>query len=91
MRRRRRVCQRGSCGKGSTQAAHLVEDGRGIGIRQGSPHWGVGRQLLELVKPDPGDWAALLWYRAVSAYLFREGRLSELPDHLEKAKEIFSR
>ena len=72
------------------QAAHLVEDGRSVGIRQGSPHWRVGRQLLELVKPNPGgDAATLLWFRAASAYLFREGRLSELPDHLEKAKEIF--
>jgi hypothetical protein len=71
------------------QAAHLVEDGRSVGIRQGSLHWRIGGQLLDLIKPNRGDAAALLWYRAVSAYLFREGRLSELPDHLEKAKEIF--
>jgi tetratricopeptide (TPR) repeat protein len=75
-----------------SRAAHLVEDGRAVGIRQGSLHWRVGGQLLELVRPNPGgDAAALLWYRAVSAFLFREGRLSELPDHLEKAKEIFQR
>jgi tetratricopeptide (TPR) repeat protein len=71
------------------RAAHLVEDGRSVGIRQGSLHWRIGGQLLDLIKPNRGDAAALLWYRAVSAYLFREGRLSELPDHLEKAKEIF--
>jgi hypothetical protein len=74
------------------QAAHLVEDGRGIGIRQGSPHWRIGRHLLALVKPNPGgDAAALLWYRAVSAYLFHEGRLSELPEHLDKARVLFPR
>jgi tetratricopeptide (TPR) repeat protein len=72
------------------RAAHLVEDGRGVGIRQGSLHWRIGGQLLDLVKPNPSDDAAvLLWYRAVSAFLLREGRLSELPDHLEKAKELF--
>jgi tetratricopeptide (TPR) repeat protein len=72
------------------RAAHLVEDGRGVGIRQGSLHWRIGRQLLDLVMPNPKDDAAtVLWYRAVSAFLFREGRLSELPDHLEKAREVF--
>ena len=73
------------------RAAHVVHDGRSVGVRQDSLHWRIGGQLLDLVKPHPrGDAAALLWYRAVSAFLFREGRLSELPDHLEKAKAIFS-
>src|SRR5687767_11950882 len=48
------------------QAAHLVEDGRSVGIRQGSLHWRIGGQLLDLIKPNRGDAAALLWYRAVS-------------------------
>jgi hypothetical protein len=72
------------------QAAHLLEDGRSVGVRQGSLHWRIGAQLLDLVKPNPGgDAATLLWYRAVSAFLFREKRLSELPDHLEKARDLF--
>lgn len=72
------------------RAAHRVEDGRGAGVGQVSLHWRIGGQLLDLIKPKPGgDAAALLWYRAVSAFLFREGRLAELPDHLEKARELF--
>ena len=45
--------------------------------------------LLDLIKPNPGDAAALLWYRAVSAHLMSEGQLSEAPAHLERARDVF--
>ena len=35
------------------------------------------------------DAGALLWYRAVSAHLFRRGNLAELPAHLSRAREVF--
>jgi tetratricopeptide (TPR) repeat protein len=68
----------------------LVEDGGRRGWRGGSSHWEVGRQLLESVTPSAHD-AALLWYRAVSAHLFREGNLAELADHMARGRQVFPR
>jgi tetratricopeptide (TPR) repeat protein len=68
----------------------LVEDGGRKGWREGSSHWDVGRQLLDGVMPSPGaDADALLWYRAVSAHLFRAGNLAELATHLSRARRVF--
>ena len=68
----------------------IVEDGGRRGWQGGSSHWEVGRRLLESVTPNASD-AALLWYRAVSAHLFREGNLAELADHLVRARQVFPR
>jgi tetratricopeptide (TPR) repeat protein len=35
------------------------------------------------------DAGALLWYRAVSAHLFRDGNLAELTTHLTRARQVF--
>jgi tetratricopeptide (TPR) repeat protein len=68
----------------------LVDDGRWKGVRPGTRHWEIGRLLLDVIMPSPSDDAgALLWYRAVSAYLLREGRLSEVPAHLNRARQLF--
>ena len=68
----------------------LVEDGGRKGWREGSSHWDVGRQLLDSIIPSPGtDADALLWYRAVSAHLFRAGNLAELATHLNRARRVF--
>ena len=68
----------------------LVDDGRWKGVRPGTQHWEIGRLLLDTVTPSPsGDAGALLWYRAVSAHLLTEGHLSEMPAHLDKARQIF--
>ena len=68
----------------------LVEDGGRRGWRGGSSHWEVGRRLLENLTRHASD-AALLWYRAISAHLFREGNLAELADHLARARHVFPR
>lgn len=68
-----------------------VDDGRAKGRRRGTVHWQIGRQLLDTLEPGPGtDAGALLWYRAVAAHLFREGRLAEVAGHLDRARQIFS-
>jgi tetratricopeptide (TPR) repeat protein len=68
----------------------LVADGGRRGWRDGSSQWNVGRQLLDSIAPTPGsDARALLWYRAVAAYLFREGNLAELATHLRHGREVF--
>ncbi len=68
----------------------LVQDGGRRGWRGGSSHWDVGRQLLDSITPAPGaDAGALLWYRAVSAHLFRAGNLAELAAHLARARDVF--
>jgi tetratricopeptide (TPR) repeat protein len=68
----------------------LVQDGGRRGWRGGSWHWEVGRQLLDSIAPAPSaDAGALLWYRAVSAHLFRAGNLAELATHLSRARNVF--
>jgi tetratricopeptide (TPR) repeat protein len=68
----------------------LVEDGSRRGWRGASSHWEIGRQLLDGIIPAPNDDSgALLWYRAVSAYLLRAGNLAELGLHLNRARRIF--
>jgi tetratricopeptide (TPR) repeat protein len=68
----------------------LVHDGRRMGDVRGTVHWGFGRRLLDSVTPSPADDAgALLWYRAISAFLLRAGRLDEAPAHLDKARHVF--
>jgi hypothetical protein len=69
----------------------VVDDGRRKGGRPGTLHWHLGRQLLDTITPSPsGDADALLWYRAVSAYLFREGHLAEAAQHLDRARQVFT-
>jgi tetratricopeptide (TPR) repeat protein len=69
----------------------LVEDGGSRGWRGGSPHWEVGRQLIDGIAPSASaDAGALLWYRAVSAYLFLDGNLAELTGHLNRARQVFT-
>jgi predicted Zn-dependent protease len=68
----------------------LVNDGGRKGWRPGTPHWEIGRELLDGVTPDPAsDAGVVLWYRAVSAHLLNEGRLSEATEHLDKARQLF--
>ena len=68
----------------------LVEDGGRRGWREGSWHWEVGRLLLDSISPSTGsDTDALLWYRAVSAHLFRAGNLAQVSNHLNRAREVF--
>ncbi len=68
----------------------VVDDGRRKGGRRGTVHWQIGRQLLDTQGPGPGaDGSTLLWYRAVSAYLFREGHLAEVAQHLDSARQVF--
>ena len=69
----------------------LVEDGGRRGWRGGSPHWEAGRRLLDGLAPAASnDAGALLWYRAVSAHLFRAGNLAELTAHLDRARQVFT-
>lgn len=75
---------------GDLAGVPLVEDAERRGWRPRSRHWNFGRQLLDLVSPSPtGDSGAFLWYRAISAHLLREGRLSEASTHLAKARQVF--
>jgi Tetratricopeptide repeat len=68
----------------------IVEDGRRRGVGRRTGHWHVGRQLLDALVPGAADNPdALRWYGAVSAYLLREGNLSEALAHLERARQIF--
>jgi tetratricopeptide (TPR) repeat protein len=68
----------------------LVEDGGRKGWRSGTVHWEIGRQLLDSITPSPAaDAGALLWYRAVSAYLLRKGHLAEASAHLARARQVF--
>jgi tetratricopeptide (TPR) repeat protein len=68
----------------------LAEDGGRRGWRGGSSHWEAGRQLLDSVTPSAStDAESLLWYRAISAQLFRAGNLAELTTHLARAREVF--
>jgi tetratricopeptide (TPR) repeat protein len=68
----------------------LVEDGERKGWRRGTVHYEIGRAFLDLIVPSPSvDDSALLWYRAISAYLFKEGRLAEVFAHLDKARQVF--
>jgi tetratricopeptide (TPR) repeat protein len=68
----------------------LVADGGQRGWRRGTVHWDAGRQLLDGVMPGPaGNADAVLWYRAVSAHLFREGELARVTTHLNRARQVF--
>ena len=70
--------------------AYIVEDGRNLGSRPQSAHWAIGRSVLAAIAPSPArDPLALLWYRAVSAYLLRSGMLSLVVPHLAAARAIF--
>ena len=81
---------RSSCPGMLGTAILVVQDGGRRGWRRGSLQWEVGRQLLDSITPTPGsDAGALLWYRAVSAHLFREGNLAELAAHLDRARQVF--
>ena len=76
--------------RGDSSPYPTVDDGRSQGTRPGTVHWQIGRQLLEDVTPAPGiDAGVLLWYRAVSAYLFAEGDLAEATQHLARARQVF--
>jgi Flp pilus assembly protein TadD len=75
---------------GDYQRYPTVDDGRRQSVRRGSVHWQIGRQLLDTMSPAPASNAgALLWYRAVSAHLFRQGQLAEATQHLAKARQVF--
>ena len=77
---------------GNLHGEPLVADGGRRGWRQGTLHWEIGRELLDSITPSPGgDAGALLWYRAVSAHLFREGHLAEVTAHLNRARQVFPR
>jgi tetratricopeptide (TPR) repeat protein len=69
----------------------VVEDGRRrSGVEYQTVHWQIGRSLLDAITPTPaGNAAALLWYRATSAFLLRERNLGEVPTHLNRARQIF--
>jgi thioredoxin-like negative regulator of GroEL len=72
------------------EGTFVVEDGRRRGVGHRTAHWQIGRQLLDALVPGPGgNEQALLWYRAVSAHLLREGNLSEALPHLERARQIY--
>jgi tetratricopeptide (TPR) repeat protein len=76
---------------GNLRRSIRVHDGRQTGSgRPGTLHWEMGRLLLDLVTPGPSsDAGALLWYRAVSAHMLREGLLVEASQHLERARQVF--
>ena len=68
----------------------LVADGGRRGWRRGTIHWGIGRQLLDgVISDSAGNPDAVLWYRAVSAHLFREGELARVTTHLTRARQVF--
>jgi tetratricopeptide (TPR) repeat protein len=69
----------------------IFEDGRRrSGVQYQTAHWKIGRSLLDAITPTPaGHAGALLWYRATSAFLLRDRYLAEVPDHLNKALQIF--
>ena len=68
----------------------VVQDGRQQGARGQTIHWQIGRLLLDGILPSPGnDAGTLLWYRASSAHLLREGHLDEARTHLEKGRQLF--
>jgi tetratricopeptide (TPR) repeat protein len=70
------------------QSADLVEDGKVVGTQGGTVHWGFGRSVLELLKPDDD---VRLWYTATSAFLQSWGEISELEPHLSRARAFFPR
>lgn len=68
----------------------VVQDGRQQGARGQTVHWQLGRLLLDGIAPSPvSDAGTLLWYRASSARLLREGHLDEARAHLEKGRQVF--
>ncbi|MCM3879760.1 MAG: hypothetical protein ND807_06615 [Vicinamibacterales bacterium] len=68
----------------------MVDDGRRSGVRYESAHWQIGRALLDGITPSPGaDAGALLWYRAASSCLLRDGHLAESRVHLDRARQLF--
>jgi tetratricopeptide (TPR) repeat protein len=68
----------------------LVQDGGRRGWQRASLQWEIGRQILDNIIPAQREDAdALLWYRAVSAHLFRTGNLARLPVHLSRARQVF--
>lgn len=70
--------------------AFVVQDGRQQGVRFNTVHWQLARRLLDGIVPSPAnDAGALLWYRACSAYLLRNGHLDEAQVHLENARRTF--
>ena len=70
------------------QSVDFVEDGRVVSRASGTAHWGIGRRLLELLKPDDD---VRLWYAATSACLQSWGEFSELEPHLGRARALFPR
>lgn len=66
----------------------IVKDGRGSGTRYESSQWEIGRSILDAIKPAvAGNPGAILWYRAVSSYLLREGHFGQARRHLERARK----
>jgi tetratricopeptide (TPR) repeat protein len=75
---------------GDLKGAPLVEDGGSKGWRPRTVHWEIGRRLLDGIRPDPStDEDVFVWYRAVAPHLFSQARLSEVSDHLAKARQLF--
>jgi tetratricopeptide (TPR) repeat protein len=67
-----------------------VRDGRQEAIRPPSPHWDVGRDLLDAVTPRPSaDPVVLLWYQATAAWLESEHSLAEAGQQLDHGIQLF--
>jgi tetratricopeptide (TPR) repeat protein len=64
-------------------------DGRVVGYEGHSAHWLIGRQLLDVVEPDPAaDPFVRLWYHAMSASLLESGNLAAAELHVEHALDV---
>jgi tetratricopeptide (TPR) repeat protein len=72
------------------KTAYIVRDGRWLGVRYISIHWGLARSLLDSVTPEPAaDPGVREWYLAMSADLLRMRQFAAAIDHHERARQIF--
>jgi len=73
----------------------LAYDGRPVSAWVGTRHWSFGRELLDRLDAegdaDLEDDFALLWYRAVAAFLQSWNEFAELEPHLRRGRKIFPR
>jgi tetratricopeptide (TPR) repeat protein len=72
------------------RTAYIVRDGRWLGVRYISIHWGLARTLLDSVTPEPAaDPGVHEWYLQMSEDLLRMRQFAAAIDHHARARQIF--
>jgi len=72
------------------ESAFLLGDGQHVGYRVVGPHWALGRELLDTLRPSPAqDEMARQWYIAAGAYMEFVHHFDDAMPHLVRAGQLF--